>query len=242
MDRLGFQDTPFLPGGQWHVHDGLRPQPPIVRPSPCPAASTPAPPPGDAIVLFAGGDLSEWVDLATGGPANWRVHDGCALVHGGSIRTRRHFGDCQLHVEWMPPSPPAGVGQDRGNSGVILMGFYEVQVLDSHGNPTYPDGQAGAIYGTHPPLVNAMRPPGEWQEFDIIFTAPRFDGDALRAPATMTVHHNGILVHNHVELLGRTAWRAVPAYSPHAPEGPLVLQDHGCEVRFRNIWIRRLRD
>jgi hypothetical protein len=160
----------------------------------------------------------------------------------GDIRTRQEFGDCQLHIEWATPKPPSGTSQGSGNSGVFLMGRYEIQVLNSHDNKTYPDGQAAAVYGQSPPLVNASREPGAWQTYDIIFTAPRFRDGELLQPARVTVIHNGVLVHHAKEILGSTAHRTAPAYQPHGPTGPLVLQDHGNPIRFRNIWIRRLED
>jgi hypothetical protein len=158
----------------------------------------------------------------------------------GDIETREHFGDCQLHIEWCAPAEVHGESQGRGNSGVYFAGRYEVQILDSHGNPTYADGQAAAVYGQFPPQVNACRRPGEWQSYDIVFTAPRFEGDRLREPAHVTVFHNGVLVHHAQELLGAAGHRTLPRYTPHPPEGPLRLQDHGNPVRFRNVWIRRL--
>ncbi len=228
----GYDDTPYLPGSEWRVHDIRRPQPPVVAPGP---------PPSDAVVLFDGVDLAAWRSTG-GGPVGWRVADGYAEVvpSAGDIETVEHFGDCQLHVEWAAPAEVSGSSQGRGNSGVILMGRYEVQVLDSHGNPTYADGAAAAVYGQHPPLVNASRPPGEWQAFDVVFHAPRFDGGAVARPAVMTVFHNGVLVHHARELLGATAHRAVGRYEPHPPTGPVRLQDHGDLVRYRNVWVRRL--
>ncbi len=229
---LGYSDTPLLPGGQWHVHDGARPQPRRVDVG---ADGVPS----DAIVLFNGSDLSEW---ASGdGPARWKVADGAMEVNGtGGISTRRSFGDVQLHIEWASPSTPASSSQGRGNSGVFFYGLYEVQILDSFENPTYPDGQAAALYGQYPPLVNATRPPGEWQTYDIIFRAPRFDGETLTAPARATVLHNGVLVQDAQELIGQTAHKKVAGYAPHAAKAPLSLQDHGNPVRFRNVWIREL--
>src|SRR5512139_3385558 len=179
---------------QWPVHDMSRPQPPVVNPGP---AGPAVPPPSDAVVLFDGKDLAQWTD-AKGQPARWKVENGYFEVvpKTGDVRTVKGFGDCQLHVEWMAPSPAKGADQDRGNSGVFLMGLYEVQVLDCFGNKTYADGMTAAIYGQFPPLVNACRPPGEWQTYDIVFHRPRFDEDGkLLSPARMTVLHNGILVH-----------------------------------------------
>src|SRR5713101_7633068 len=211
---LGYSDTPMLPGGKWHVHDGARPQPTIVTPGTFSTEQTPGTPPSDAMVVAAG---------------------------TGAIRTKDEFGDCQLHVEWSAPSPPKGTGQERGNSGVFLMSRYEIQVLDSYEAQTYPDGQAAAIYGQFPPLVNASRKPGEWQVYDIVFTAPRFNGATVAVPATATVFHNGIIVHNRTELIGSTVHRALGKYDPHPPKAPLMLQDHSHPVRYRNIWIRTLK-
>jgi hypothetical protein len=197
-------------------------------------------PPSDAVVLFDDGSLDAW-EHVDGGPARWRVGEGWfEVVAGtGTLRTRAAFGDVQLHVEFAAPDPPSGEGQARGNSGVFLMGFYEVQVLDSYRNDTYADGQAAAVYGQHPPLVNASRPPGEWQTLDIVFRRPRFGpGGEVREPARMTVHHNGVLVHDAATLYGRTAHARRATYEPHEDRLPLALQDHGDPVRFRNVWVR----
>lgn len=228
----GYRDTPHLPGGQWRVHDADRPRPEGVNTLP------PGAPPSDAIVLFDGSGLGAWT--SDGGPAAWRVENGELVAGGGNLATRGAFGDCQLHLEWASPIEPKGDSQARGNSGVFLMGRYEVQVLDSWDNETYADGQAAALYGQYPPLVNASRPPSEWQSYDIVFRAPRFEGERLLEPARVTVFHNGVVVHHARELLGATRHREVATYEPHAAELPLALQDHGDPVRFRNIWIRRL--
>ena len=223
----------------WPVHDPNRPQPPVVAPGP---AGPPVPPPADAVVLFDGQDLGAWTD-AKGQPVRWKVENGYVEVvpKTGEIKTVKGFGDCQLHIEWMAPSPAKGADQDRGNSGVFLMGLYEVQVLDCYGNRTYADGMTAAIYGQHPPLVNACRPPGEWQTYDIVFRRPRFDGDGrVVTPARMTVFHNGILVHDNDILTGPTAHKARPPYRMHADRLPISLQDHGHPVRFRAIWLREL--
>jgi hypothetical protein len=224
---------------KWGIHDETRPLPPVVDPG-SPPPSMPVP--SDAIVLFNGKDLSQWTN-SKGEPAGWHVKNGYAEVvnQSGSIKTKGVFGDCQLHVEWAAPSTPTGSGQNRGNSGVFLMEIYELQVLDSYNNATYADGSAAAIYGQYPPLVNACRKPGEWQTYDILFYAPRFDKDGeLLTPARMTVFHNGILVHDNQELTGPTAHKARPPYKPHADKLPISLQDHGNPVRYRNIWIREL--
>lgn len=225
--------------GGWKVHDMARPRPPVVTP---PAQALPVPPPSDAVRLFDGSDLSGWTS-ETGGPAGWKVENGVLTVvpGAGKIVSRRTFGDAQVHVEWAAPVPAAGRGQGRGNSGLFLMGLYEVQVLDSYRNETYADGQAAAIYGQYPPLVNACRPPGEWQSYDIFFRAPRFgaDGRLLRL-ARVTVIHNGVLVQDNVEIKGPTIWLHYQPYRAHAGRLPLALQEHGHPVRFRNIWTREL--
>jgi hypothetical protein len=228
---------------QWPVHSMTRPKPRVVNPGPFVA---PVPPPADAIVLFDGSSLAPWraADAAKG-PARWRVENGYFQVEPGrgTIETTREFGDVQMHIEWMTPTPARGSGQDRGNSGVFLMGHYELQVLDSYDNETYADGQAAALYGEFPPLVNASRPPGQWQSFDIVFRRPRFNarGNVTR-PARMTVLHNGVLVHDARELTGPTAHQVRLPYAAHPDRLPISLQDHGNPVRFRNVWVRELSD
>jgi hypothetical protein len=226
---------------QWTIHDMERPLPPTVDPGPAPP---PRPAPSDAVVLFDGSGLEAWED-AKGNPAGWAVENGHMEVvkQTGSIQTKAAFGSCQLHVEWAAPAEVAGESQGRGNSGVFLMGIYEVQVLDNYDNRTYADGMAGAVYGQYPPMVNACRPPGEWQSYDIVFHRPVFDGsgDPVK-PASMTVFHNGILVQDHVELTGPTAHKAQPPYKEHPDRLPLSLQDHGNPVRYRNIWLREIGD
>jgi hypothetical protein len=216
-----------------------RPRPPVVTP---PAQALPVPPPSDAVVLLDGKGLAEWT-AEQGGPAGWKVEEGVLTVTpgAGKIVSRRSFGDAQVHVEWAAPVPATGKSQGRGNSGVFLMGLYEVQVLDSYRSDTYADGQAAAIYGQYPPLVNACRPPGEWQSYDIYFRAPRFDaaGRVLKR-ARVTVVHNGVLVQDNVEILGPTIWLHYQPYRAHADRLPLSLQEHGHPVRFRNIWVRDL--
>ena len=233
----GYTDTPKLPSG-WRVHDADRPRPAVVDPGPAPTAPVPAP--ADAKQLFDGTDLDAF--SGKGGAAKWTLVDGCMQVNGsGDIQTKGEFGDCQLHVEWATPTPAKGDSQSRGNSGVFFFGRYEVQVLDSYDNPTYADGQAAAIYGQTPPLVNACRKPGEWQTYDIVFRAPRFAADGkLEQPARVTVIHNGVLVQHDQPLLGPTGHRAVMQYEAHGPKGPIRLQDHGDPVRYRNLWIREL--
>ena len=224
---------------EWPMHDLNRPLPPMVDSGP---AGPPIAVPSDAIILFDGKNLSQWED-AKGGPAGWKVENGCMEVipKAGSIRTKKGFGDCQLHVEWATPGEVSGEEQERGNSGVFLMDTYEVQVLDSFNNRTYADGMAAAIYGQFPPIVNASRRPGEWQTYDIIFHRPHFDaGGRVTQPARMTVFHNGVLVHDNVELLGPTTHKVRTPYKAHPDKLPLSLQDHGNPVRYRNIWLREL--
>jgi hypothetical protein len=232
---LGYDDTPLIPGQPWKVHDSTRPQPRVVTPG------TAGSPPSDAVVLFDGTDLSGW-ECKRGGDAGWKVENGYMEVvpKSGNIVSKKQFGDCQLHVEWAAPEEVIGDSQGRGNSGVFLMGLYEIQVLDCYENPTYADGLTAGIYGQFPPLVNACRKPGEWQTYDIIWVGPQFDGDKLLSPARLTVFQNGVLVHHDTVLTGPTTHRAVQPYEPHPPEGPLELQDHGDMVRFRNIWYRPL--
>jgi len=242
QEKPGYDDTPIIPGQTWKVHDLNRPQPRVVAPGTASTQKKAGAPPSDAIILFDGKDLSGW--LGKDGPAKWKVEGGVMEVvpHSGDIRTKAEFGDCQLHVEWTAPSVVKGTSQQRGNSGVFLMGIYEIQVLDCYDNPTYADGTTGALYGQCPPLVNACRKPGEWQTYDIIWIAPRFEGKKLIRPAYVTVLQNGILLHHDKMLIGPTTHRAVEVYKPHPPVGPLQLQDHGDLVRYRNIWYRPLRD
>src|SRR5712671_2468332 len=200
---LGYDDTPYLPDGKWRVHDVSRPRPPVVTPG-----AESGRPPSDAIVLFDGANLSRWVTYAKGQPVEpkWKVEQGYMEVvpATGGIQTREKFGDVQLHLEWASPAEINGNSQGRGNSGVLLMSRYEIQVLDSYDNPTYADGQAAAIYGQSPPPVNASRKPGEWQTYDIVFEAPQFDDEKLVKPAYVTVFHNGVLMHNRREIIGST--------------------------------------
>lgn len=232
--KPGYKDTPYLPGGKWRVHDADRPHPPVVTPGAKVGEA-----PSDAIVLFDGKDLSKW--RGDNGDAGWDVVDGAIVAKqgAGSLVSREEFGDAQIHVEWTAPNPPKGDDQGRGNSGILIFGRYEIQVLDNFKNPTYADGHAGAVYGQHPPLANALRPPGEWQCYDILFTAPKFKEDGtVETPAYVTVLVNGVVVQNHAEIYGAMAFRDLGRYSPHGPKGPLAFQDHGDPVRFRNIWVR----
>jgi hypothetical protein len=240
--KVGFKDTPMLPGGKWHVHDSDRPRPQVITPGTSSTQQEAGRAPSDAVVLFDGKDLSHWQGRR-GRSADWNVEDGAIVIKpgAGAITSREEFGNCQLHLEFAAPVPAIGHDQGRGNSGVMFFARYEIQVLDSFENVTYADGQAAAIYGQYPPLVNASRPPGQWQTYDIIFTAPRFKPDgALESPAYVTMLHNGILVQNHTALIGSMAYRAVGSYTPHGPKGPILLQDHGNPVRFRNIWVREV--
>ena len=239
--ELGYDDTPTIPGQTWRVHDVNRPAPPLVVPGATSGAA-----PSDAIVLFDGKDLSKWAQRGANNESiepKWPVRDGYfeTGAKSGSMFTRDSFGDVQLHIEWATPSVVSGTSQGRGNSGVILMGKYEVQVLDMFNNRTYADGGASSLYGQWPPLVSAPRPPGEWQTYDIIFEAPRFEGDKVVKPAFATVLWNGVLTQHRRELVGSTAHRAEPKYAPHPAELPLTLQDHSNPVRYRNVWIRRLK-
>jgi len=235
-----------IPGQKWKVHDLQRPQPAKVTPG-LPILS-PAPP-SDAIVLFDGKDLSQWVTGGRGGTIGepkWKVENGYVemVPQTGGIQTREKFGDCQLHVEWTTPpipNPEVHYGQGRGNRGVVLMGRYEIQVLSGYDNKTYADGMAGSLYGLYPPLVNPTRPDGEWNGYDIFFEAPHFDGATVVKPAYVTLIFNGILVHHRVELIGSTSTLPLAKYQPHPPEEALVLQGHVGPARFRNIWIRRLK-
>ena len=228
----GYNDTPKLPWCAYRVHDPDRPVPPRVDPGPTPVFSAPPP---DALVLFDGKDLAQWQKN------NWRVVDGCLETVGASnLTTTNSFGDCQLHLEWLAPANFQGALFDQGNNGVMLMGRFEIQIFESFNEKIYPDGQAAAVYGQTPPLVNACRKPGQWQSYDIAFTAPRFDGDRLVQPARVTVFHNGLLVQNNQEIYGATGHRILPQYSNKTNSGPLLLAGHHCPVRFRNLWLRRL--
>jgi hypothetical protein len=225
----GFTDTAFNPNSRWRIHDAERPQPPVVTPGE--TVSIPAP--SDAIILFNGKDLSQWVNPA------WTVRDGYFEAQGGNLSTRESFGDVQLHMEYAIPADVTGTSQDRGNGGVIFMGRYEIQILDSFNNRTYADGMMASVYGEWPPLVNASRKPGEWQSLDIVFEAPHFTGKVT--PGFFTVFWNGAVVHNRAELYGTTTPTMTPhIYTAHDAELPLQLQGRA-RVRYRNVWIRRLK-
>ena len=234
----GLIDTEQKQSNEWAIHDMDRPRPAVVTPG-----DLPGQPPSDAIILFDGTDLSQWLGK-NDQPAKWKVENGYMEVNKtGTLRTKQSFGDCQLHVEWATPSVVKGTSQKRGNSGIKLMSRYEVQILDSYDNVTYADGQAASIYGQYPPLVNASRKPGQWQTYDIVFHAPRFDKQGqLIKPARVTVLHNNVLVQNHVEIRGATAHKKRGQYKPHPDKLPFTLQDHNNPVRYRNIWIRKLNE
>ena len=270
--RPGYTDTPMLPGDKWRVHDPARPYPKVVDPGPIEKQKGyPFKPPDGATVLFDGKDLSSW--FAHPGRSRWKVKDGyfgvfdqdraaarelsrtgtaaekakpVGPIYSAMLKTHVNFVDFQLHMEWSSPTEVMGHGLGRGNSSLLLLGVYDIQILDSFRNPLYADGQCAAVYGQFPPLVNACRKPGEWQTYDLEFTAPRFhllegsvfkDGK-LKAPATLTLYHNGVLVHDKRELLGVTVPRALGHYDAKVTFGPIGLQDIGSPVRFRNIWIK----
>lgn len=239
----GYTDTPVIPGQKWRVHDLYRPAPPVVVPASNATQGLDVSAPSDAVVLFDGTDTDAW-SKHDGSVCDWRLVDGNAMEvepRAGDIRSKQEFGTCQLHIEWSAPTEIHADSQGRGNSGVFLLGLYEIQVLDGYQNPTYADGLTAAVYGQFPPLVNACVPPGQWHSFDVVFESPKYEGSELVHPAYMTVLHNGLLVHLRQELQGPTKHRALASYEqPHGPTGPLVLQDHGDKVRFRNIWVREL--
>ena len=238
--NIGYTNTPMIPGTPWHVHDGRRLQPRIVTPGA--VFSHLAPPPSDAIVLFNGTDLSQWT--LPNGEAKWKVENGYMEVvpNSGSIRTKGKFADFQLHLEFATPAKVEGNSQGRGNSGILFNSIYEVQILDNWENPTYPDGQCGGLYGQTPPLVNACKPPGEWQTYDIIFESPRWDEEKkLIKKANVTVIQNGVVLHHKREYSGTTPHQQNGNYDhPHPPEVYIELQDHHNPMRFRNVWLRHL--
>ncbi len=232
----GYTDTPVIPGQKWRVHDANRPRPKVVKAGP--SKTLGMKPPKGAVVLFDGTDTSQWSHN------KWKVEKGYMEVTRGSgqLNTKQKFGSIKLHLEFATPKEVKGSSQGRGNSGVFFCGQYEVQVLDSYNNISYADGQCAAIYGQHPPRVNACRPPGEWQTYDIEFRAPKFgkDGKVTRA-AVLTVIHNGVKVHDQRELIGPSGHKSVKSYKKHGP-GSIGLQDHGNPMRFRNIWVVELKD
>jgi hypothetical protein len=227
---------------RWAVHDPDRPLPKVISSGTGSTQERPGKAPSDAIVLFDGKDLSQWVSAKDSGPAKWKVKNGYMEVvkETGDILTKKPFGSCQLHVEWASPAEVKDESQSRGNSGIFLMDYYEVQVLDSYGNKTYADGQAAAIYAQNPPMVNTCRKPGQWQSYDIIFHRPVFKNKKVVKKGTITVLHNGVLVQDNWQIQGATAWKTRAKYEPHAEKLPIRLQDHGAPVRYRNIWVREL--
>ncbi len=238
---------PQQPWSKFKVHDMTRPVPPVVTPG---TASTPEQPgkaPSDAVVLFDGTDLTHWQSPG-GGEPTFTLQDGVMLSTNvkepkttKNLESKDQFGDIQLHLEWSEPTPAKGDSQGRGNSGVFLLGRFEIQVLDNFNNATYPDGQCSSVYGQYPPQVNACRPPGEWQTYDIIFTRPRFEEGKLKEPAYVTVMHNGVMTQNHQRVEGPTGHMTVAKYPDNMPDkGPLALQFHGNPVKYRNIWVRPL--
>ena len=229
---FGYKDTPRLPWCEWLVHDPDRPAPPRVTPGP---AGPSVPPPSDAVVLFSGADAAAWR-----APHDWKVDGGHLVAGDVKLSSREEFGDVQLHLEWKSPANFAGPWSDQGNNGVFLMGLYEVQIFDSHSVKIYPDGACGAVYAQTPPRVEAARPAGEWQSYDIIFRAPRFAGGKLTEPARVTVLLNSVLVQDNTMIHGETGHRRLPAYTQQRSTGPVTLGGHGCPIRFRNIWVRRL--
>ena len=235
---VGMDNTPIIPGLPWRIHDANRPQPPVVKPP-----AKPGGPPSDAIVLFDGKDLSHWGVRGQNGELttpNWPIADGTMTAGPGMLTTRENFDDVQLHVEFVMPTQVNGTSQSRGNSGLIFMGRYELQILDSYNNRTYADGMNASIYAEWPPMVNIAAPPGEWQTMDVVFEAPRFSGTALLAPAYFTVFWNGALVHNRKPVAGPTALLTVHQYTPHEAQLPLSIQGRA-PVRFRNMWLRRIK-
>jgi hypothetical protein len=244
---LGYRDTPVLPGQTWKVHDIDRPHPSVVTPGSFSTPERSAQPPSDAIVLFDGRDLSKWnwarrPPAAGALPRGWRVENGVLEITGSgdTLVSKENFGDVQFHIEWAAPAKNDRVGQWRANSGIIIMGRYEVQVLDSYDAATYPDGMAASLYGQWPPMVNALRPSGQWNVYDIIFEAPKFEAGKLVKNAFATVLVNGVVVHHHKEFIGQMAHRIYKPYEAHGPEAPLMIQNHDVPVRYRSIWARRL--
>jgi hypothetical protein len=227
----------------WAIHDQNRPKPPVVTPGTFSSQEQPGKPPSDAIILFDGSGLSKWQSAKEGrGPAKWIVKDGYmeAAPSTGDIMTVEEFGDCQLHVEWAAPTDIKGASQGRGNSGIFLMGMCEVQVLDNYNNPTYADGYAGSVYGINPPMVNPLRPPGQFQVYDIVFRRPIFREGRMVDPGYLTVFINGVLVQDHTPLEGPGGHMRRSKPTPFPEKGSLKLQDHGNPVQFRNIWYRKL--
>ncbi len=227
----GYKDTPKLAWCGFLVHDPDRPAPRRVDPGP---PAPPAPVPADAVVLFDGKNLDKWQT------SDWKVVDGTVEAVSGNLTSRDQFGNCQIHLEYMGPADFKGPWYNQGNNGLMLMGLYEIQIFDSFNEKIYPDGAAAAIYGQTPPLVNVCRPPGQWQTFDLVFTAPLFAEGKLVQPARVTMLHNGVLVHLNQTIYGDTGHRILPEYKTKRSQGPVGLSGHNCPVRFRNIWVRPL--
>ena len=227
----GYTDTPLVPGTTWHIHDPNRPQPKYVQPQ---YDGKPVPAPAGADVLFDGKGLDKWRNK------NWKLADGAMQVTKGGQQTVDAFGDMRLHIEWLVPEGLPGYCQQQGNSGVYLMGKYEIQVLNCYNNRTYADGMTAAMYGQYPPMVNACRKPGQWQAYDIHFKAPVFEGGKLVQGAYVTVYLNNVLVHDNAKYMGASTWRRAAKYAPHAAKAPFSLQAHGSPVRYRNIWVMPL--
>jgi hypothetical protein len=241
MSGSAFYGDPPDDKHPWAVHDRNRPQPKVVTPGAFSSVEQPGKPPSDAVVLFDGSDLSKWESTKQGKPVEWLVKDGYMQTTAtGDLRTKDQFGDCQLHVEWAAPTEVKGDSQGRGNSGIFLMGRVEIQVLDCYNNPTYADGGAGSVYGVNPPMANALRPPGEFQVYDIVFRRPVYKDGQMIDPGYVTVLVNGVLVQDHTPLEGPTGHMGRSKPAPFPAKGPLQLQDHGNPVRFRNIWYRDL--
>ncbi len=239
LPNVGSLKHPLIPGQAWRIHDLKRPRPKAVSPGVIDTS-----PPADAVVLFDGESLDNWYHIGSEEEiyeAQWKVQDGYFEVEPrtGSLLSLDSFGSCQLHIEWMIPKGTTGTSQGRGNSGIKLMERYEVQILDSVNNRTYADGQAASIYGQYPPLVNAVRPQGEWQSYDIIFEAPTYESGKMKQSPVITLIHNGVLVHHRRVLSGPTGLKG-GAQEEVPPAAPIMLQDHGNRIRFRNIWIREL--
>jgi hypothetical protein len=230
---IGYKDTPIQPWSGYHVHDPDRPAPSKVTPGIVGTQKVAGTAPSDAVVLFGGTDLSQWQS------SQWSVSGDVIVVGKGHLESKQSFGDMQLHVEWRVPNPPQGRVMDQGNSGILLAGLYEIQVFDSWTNAIYPDGQAAAIYGQTPPQVNACREPGQWQSYDILFTTPVYQFGRLAKRASVTVLHNGLLVHHNAEIMGETPHRVIGYYpEPAVTEGPVVLMGHNNPVEYRNVWVR----
>ncbi len=232
---FGYKDTPVQPWSGFHVHDPDRPAPPKVTPGKAPLPEQASAAPSGAIVLFDGQNLSQCQ------PTQWKVEDGCLVATEGPLASKQEFGDCQLHVEWKVPVEPTESVWNRGNNGLMLLETIEVQIFDSYSTKIYPDGQAAAIYAQTPPLVNACRKPGEWQSFDVVFLAPKFDAAGkLTEPARITMFHNGILVHHNQQIYGHSPHAGLASYETVKAKGPISFGAHHCPVRFRNIWVRPL--